>query len=120
MKKIISMLLVVVVLSSVIQLLIKAALKKIPFDVTTLNFKDLLKLAKEPLIILAVLLFTVNLLLWLSVVSLADLSLVYPALALSYAIVAFLSGIFFNENITLLRWFAIALISIGVLLLLRT
>lgn len=47
----------------------------------------------------------------------ADLSLVYPFIALSFVWVSLLSIVLFNEHISLLNWFGISAIIIGVSLI---
>jgi uncharacterized membrane protein len=44
----------------------------------------------------------------------------YPMLALAYVLVAVLAAVFLKEEITLLRWTGIALVTIGAILLLKT
>ncbi|MBU5690202.1 MAG: EamA family transporter [Candidatus Aenigmatarchaeota archaeon] len=56
-------------------------------------------------------------LLWLIVLSQAELSYAYPFFALSYAIIAIISWIFFKETMTLVKAAGIFLIMIGAILL---
>lgn len=57
---------------------------------------------------------------WLWVLSRTQLSLSYPVLALSFPIVVALSGLFFGEAITTLRWLGVVVIVLGVSLLAKT
>ncbi|MGE4357225.1 MAG: EamA family transporter [Candidatus Omnitrophota bacterium] len=56
-------------------------------------------------------------LIWLMVLSRAELSYAYPMLSLGYIMIVFLSWIIFKENVSFWRWLGIILISFGVGLL---
>ena len=56
-------------------------------------------------------------LLWLVALSQEELSFVYPLIAIGYIFTAVLSKFFFNENLTLFRFFGILLICGGVYLI---
>lgn len=64
--------------------------------------------------------------LWLVVLSKADVSFAYPLIALGYVVTAILARIYFpiigleSENISLMRWMGIMLILGGVALVTRT
>ena len=70
-------------------------------------------------IILAVLMTLVTALAWLLAVSRAQLSFIYPFMALSYVFVAIFSPIFFKEDVTIFRWLGILVICTGVFLISR-
>lgn len=53
-------------------------------------------------------------LLWLVALSQEELSFIYPLIAIGYIFTAILSKFFFNENLTLFRFFGILLICGGV------
>ena len=71
-------------------------------------------------IILAVLLTLVTALAWLLAVSKAQLSFIYPFMALSYVFVALFSLLVFKEDVTIFRWLGILVICIGVFLMSRS
>jgi len=71
-------------------------------------------------IISAVLLTILTALAWVLAVSKAQLSFVYPFMALSYVFVALFSLFLFKEDVTLLRWLGIAVICAGVVLVSRS
>jgi drug/metabolite transporter (DMT)-like permease len=79
-----------------------------------------LKAYTNPYIIAAVFLTIVTALAWLLAVSKAELSQIYPFMALSYVLVALFSLLIFKEDVTPLRWAGIAVICIGVLLVSRS
>jgi len=57
---------------------------------------------------------------WILVISKAELSYVYPFMALSYVFVALFSLLIFKEDVNALRWAGIAVICIGVFLVSRS
>ena len=71
-------------------------------------------------VISAVLLTIVTALAWIIAVSKAQLSFVYPFMALSYVFVALFSLLLFKESVTALRWVGIIIIGVGVLLVSRS
>jgi uncharacterized membrane protein len=78
-----------------------------------------LKAYTNPYVIAAVFFTIVTALAWLLAVSKAELSHVYPFMALSYVLVAVFSMVIFKEDVSLLRWSGIAVICLGVLLVSR-
>jgi drug/metabolite transporter (DMT)-like permease len=65
-------------------------------------------------------LYGLSSLIWLWVLSRAQLSLAYPILALSFPIVVALSAIFFGESVSAAHWSGVAIIIAGVALLARS
>lgn len=63
--------------------------------------------------------FVIATVLWLLAVSQLNISYAFPLLSASYLIVAVLSRIWLQENVSWKRWTAIAVISAGVLLIAR-
>jgi len=55
--------------------------------------------------------------LWLLGVQKLELSYAYPLLSIGYILVNFLSAVFFRERVDKMRWFAVAIISLGVALI---
>ena len=74
----------------------------------------------SPYVIGAGVLTIITALAWFLAVSRAELSQVYPFMALSYVLVALLSLIIFKEDVNALRWAGVAVICIGVLLVSRS
>jgi uncharacterized membrane protein len=74
----------------------------------------------NPYIITAVIMTILTALAWLAAVSKAELSHIYPFMALSYVLVALFSWLIFKEDVSLLRWSGIAVICLGVLLISRS
>jgi drug/metabolite transporter (DMT)-like permease len=73
-----------------------------------------LRLAGDPLFVLAVTLYFLGFAVWLIVLSKLDLSYAYPILALSYCLVPVLSAYIFGERISAMRWAGIGIICLGV------
>ena len=71
-------------------------------------------------VISAVFLTIVTALTWILAVSKAQLSFVYPFMALSYFLVALFSLLIFKENVTAIRWVGILVICLGVFLVSRS
>ena len=111
-----------VVAMSASQLLLKKGLLVI--DQSPQSLSELvpffLKAYTNPYVISAVFLTLVTALAWILAVSRAELSHIYPFMALSYVLIALFSLWLFNENITALRWLGIALICIGVFFVARS
>lgn len=67
-------------------------------------------------VLTGVFLFAGSTLLWLVILSGLELSYIYPMVSLNYVLAAFSSRIFFKEQVTKMRWFSIAVIIMGVIL----
>ena len=61
-----------------------------------------------------------TMLFYLVAISKLDLSMAYPMVSLNYAIILFISRIFFKENVTPLRWLGVVFIIFGVFLISRS
>jgi len=88
------------------------------------NFSQLipffLKVYTNPYVITAVLVTLLAGLAWILAVARAQLSFVYPFMALSYVLVALVSLFLFKEDVTALRWLGIIVICVGVFLVSRS
>lgn len=71
-------------------------------------------------VISAISLVILTALAWILALSRAELSYIYPFMALSYILIALFSLIIFKENVTTLRWLGIVAICIGVFLVSRS
>ena len=80
-------------------------------------FETFLKVALNPFIIAGFFVLFIGFLFWVTVLAKLDLSLAYPAVATAYVIVTILSAIVFSEAISPLRWLALGIIVLGVILL---
>jgi uncharacterized membrane protein len=71
-------------------------------------------------VIFAVILTIVTAMVWILAVSKAQLSFLYPFMALSYVLVALFSLLLFKEDVGVLRWLGIIVICAGVFLVSRS
>jgi len=71
-------------------------------------------------VIFAVLLTIVTAMAWILAASKAQLSFLYPFMALSYVLVALFSLLLFKEDVGVLRWLGIIVICAGVFLIARS
>lgn len=79
-----------------------------------------LKAFTNTYVISSVLLIILTGLAWVLVISRAQLSFVYPFMALSYVLVALFSLLIFKEDVTMLRWLGIIIICLGVFLVAKS
>lgn len=78
-----------------------------------LNLDTLSAIAGSRHVLFGLLAYALAAVLWLVVLSVAQLSLVYPLLSLTYVLVAVLSVVLLGEDVGLQRWAGIALVVIG-------
>ena len=76
--------------------------------------------ATNPWVVLGIVLELVYFLLWLAILSWADVSWALPMNALEYVFVGFLSMWMLGESVDAYRWAGIAMITLGVLFLARS
>jgi drug/metabolite transporter (DMT)-like permease len=93
-------------------------------SVKPLNFQgrfvsELLRIVTNKFVILGVLTYIIGTFLWLYVLSKMELSLSYPMLSVSYALIAIVSWLLLGESMTLSKIIGILIISIGVFVLYR-
>ncbi len=74
----------------------------------------------NPFIFVGLVLYVVNVFLWLDVISRADLSYVYPFLSLSYAAVVIASWLILGEQMSWTRIAGVAVVTVGVYLISRS
>jgi drug/metabolite transporter (DMT)-like permease len=74
----------------------------------------LIKVIVTPYILLGLVLYSVAMLLWLSILSRVELSYAYPMLSLSYVFIVLASWLIFDEHISLLRLMGVLFICLGV------
>jgi len=119
--EVIALVLISVLLGVFGQLSLKQGMKKIGnFELKDLASARVFALATEKFIVIGVMLYAIATLLWFVILSKAELSFAYPMLAIGYILIAIFSKVFFNENVTFVRFLGILLISAGVFLLLKS
>ena len=80
----------------------------------------LFKVITTPQVWIGLLLYGLSALSWLIVLSRVDLSFAYPFAALGYAAVVLVSWLYLKEPISLLRWWGVLVICVGVILIARS
>ena len=82
------------------------------------SLKNILKIIKifikNKYIVIGFLLYGISVLMWLIVLTKLDLSYAYPITSLSYVLVTLGSIFFLKEKVSMLKWFAIVLVILGV------
>jgi multidrug transporter EmrE-like cation transporter len=117
---------IVLVLISVLlgvfgQLSLKQGMRKVGnFELEYFFTTKAFDILKEEFIILGIICYAIASLIWLVVLSKAELSFAYPLLAIGYVLIAIFSKFLFDENVTFVRFLGILLISAGVFLLLKS
>ena len=119
--EIVLLILISVILGAFGQIFLKKGMK----NVGEIEIKDLLSskffnLIREKFLFLGIALYGLAAIVWLVILSKAELSFAYPLISIGYILVAVLSKIFLNESLTLVRFLGIILIFIGVFLILRS
>jgi len=79
--------------------------------------KKVFSIVFQKYVFIGIALYVLASLVWLVVLSQAELSFVYPLISVGYVITAILSWFLFKENLTLIRFFGILLICGGVYLI---
>ncbi len=64
--------------------------------------------------------YIISLGLWLVALSKLDISFMYPLVSIGYILTALFAFVFLKENVTLLRWVGIFLITTGCFLIIKT
>lgn len=83
------------------------------------SIMDMVKLMFSPVVMIALVLYACTTMLWLYILSKADISFAYPIQALAFPIVMLISAFMFHEHIPMLRWVGVIVIFIGVLLVVQ-
>jgi len=118
MLDVIILLLITVVLGSFGQISMKKGLMNLGgIELTELLSKKLFSVIFQKYVFIGIILYSVSTLLWFVILSKAELSFVYPLIALGYVLTALLARVYFNELITPVRWFGILLILGGAALI---
>lgn len=112
-----------VMLATAGQLLLRAGMDQVGYvgaSRVTRPIELVLDVSAEPRVLAGLLLFGLSALAWLIVLSRAPLSFAYPFAGLTYVLVALFGKYVLNEDVPALRWFGIALIIGGIILVGRT
>ncbi len=118
---IILLILTLCALISLGQVFLKTGLEKFG-KLTPSDFfsRKIVEMIKEKNLVLGVVLYAISTLLWLIILSRAELSFAYPLVALSYLFGVIFAKIFLGESISLLRWVGAIIIILGVFFILKS
>lgn len=93
-------------------------------DLSSMNFRGILKVSQQalttPKLVLGTAMLAIFFFLWLAVLSWEDLSVALPMQALNYILVAFLSQYFLHEIVSPLRWAGTILVAVGVIMITKS
>lgn len=73
------------------------------------------QLLLHPLILTGLAAYALSTACWLAVLSKTDLSFAYPMLSIGYVAILLMGWLRFDEDVTLLRWMGVLLISVGII-----
>lgn len=103
---------ITIVLDTVVQMVWKSAVLAVP---ESAGFNETIRtLIVQPMFYLLLLLFGIQFICWILLLTKADLSYAQPITALSFVSVAACSVVFFREKVGLMRMAGIAMILVGV------
>ncbi|MEM5875413.1 MAG: EamA family transporter [Candidatus Aenigmatarchaeota archaeon] len=91
-----------------------------PLEIKDIFSRKLFSIIFEKFVFIGIVFYLIATLIWLVILSKIELSTAYPMLAIGYVIIALLSKFLLNENLTLLKFVGIVLISVGVFLVLKS
>ena len=108
-----------VVLSAVAQICLKHGLTRAQKSASSRGGLTnlILSVASQSFVWLWAFCFVLATALWLLGLQKLELSYAYPLVSFGYVLVSILSALFFNERVDINRWAAIAVLSIGVMLI---
>ena len=117
-KRVFLLILFSVILASAGQLLTKSGMTAVgKIELLQLLSPTSSRVVLNPLIILGLSLYPIASLIWLVVLSRAELSYAYPLVGMGYIITSIIAWVLFKENMTLFRFLGITLIVAGVYLI---
>jgi len=95
------------------QIMLKLGMLKYP----KFQPSQLLLLLRNPGVMCGFICYGLSTLIYFKVLGNIELSIAYPTVSLGYVLVILLSGTIFKENVTLNRWVAVMIITVGVILI---
>ncbi len=104
-------------LGAIGQVLLKVGANKLGFLSFNTILSDIIRIIKIPEIMIGLIFFGTSFLLWIKVLTKAELSYAYPMVSLGYIIVITLSYFLFDESFTYTKMVGISFIIIGVFIL---
>lgn len=115
------LILILCLLMSLAQVFLKRGVERVgKISLNDFISRKVIEMIKERNLLWGLSLYVISTLLWLVILSRAELSLVYPLVALSYLFGVVLAKVILDESITLLRWVGAVIIVIGVFFILKS
>ncbi len=114
--------LMLVSLSVIMGVIAQLSMKRGMNTIGVVSLKDIFSdkvfsIVFQKYVLVGIVLYVLASLVWLVILSQAELSFVYPLISIGYIATAILSWLLFKENLTLVRFFGILLICGGVYLI---
>ncbi len=115
------MILACVVIGTTVQILLKFGMNHVgTFAFSTHNIIPIaVKIICSPFILLGIICYAMSLIVWLLVLSRAEVSYAYPLLSVGYVITAIAAYYLFGDSLTVIRIIGIGLIILGVVCITR-
>lgn len=105
-----------VLMGSLGSLFMKWGAIKLPQDLTGNVFNLIYNILINPLLMLGIILYAIPAAIWIWLLRTMPLTLLQPALSLTYVISALLAVFLLNEHVSFFRWIGIFVIVFGVIL----
>ena len=102
--------------NTVAQLIMKKALMHTGISSVGLNniVEFVARNASSPALWVGIIIYSMNFFIWITVLFKIDLSIAMPVGSMSYIMVAIAAMLFLHEHVSLIRWFAVLCIILGV------
>ncbi len=108
-----------VILVVIAELLLKTGVRTASFSKDNI-LQFFIAAFSNPIVILGFFLIGISSLIWITTLSKTDLSYAYPFVSAGYIATAVLSVLLLNEPHSILKWFGLSVIGIGVFLMSRS
>ncbi|WP_455206799.1 EamA family transporter [Kaarinaea lacus] len=117
----ISIILFSITVSSTAHVLLKKGMSQQQSSVSELPsvWDSVFNIATSPWVLVGMMLHVAALVIWLWALSRVDITFAYPFLAVGYVLVSLMAWLWLGETITLTRFFGMAVIIIGIIILSR-
>jgi drug/metabolite transporter (DMT)-like permease len=108
-----------VIINTTGQFLVKTGVNRVG-EVSLNDFQALMKALSSWLVVCGFVIYFLSALIWISILSKAELSWAFPILSLSYVFTAILSPVLLHESFSALRLIGTLVICLGVFLVYKT
>jgi uncharacterized membrane protein len=114
-KKTLILVFTTVILISIGQIMMKKGMSTIALKSlsSVIELNNLITIFTNPYVFLGFAIYGISMILWLSAMSRADVSLIFPLLSTGYIITTIFAIIFLGEHASLIKWASIGLIFAG-------